>query len=215
MNFLLVDDHHLFLEGMRHMLERMDNEVHIDTTDSVQGALTKLQTGSHYDLILLDLSLPEVDGFSLLKSLQTHSIVIPVIAVSSASDVSQIRKCLQYGASGFINKIATSDEMMQAIQTVLSGNIALPENLGSNLDIALRPRKKNKVTQLNNERDIGARQIEVLELMNDGLSNKKIAETLDISEATVKYHVQILFKHFNVKNRISCLLKASEHNLLS
>lgn len=212
--FLLVDDHRLFLEGMRYMLERLEGEVEVDTADSVAGALHLFESGKQYDLLLLDLSLPELDGFSLIKSLDQRSIILPIVIVSSTSEIADIRLGLQMGASGFIHKNASSDEMLSAVKRVLAGELVLPDTLSSQLQVALRNDDQQFLTP-EPEQGIGSRQLEVLKLIDEGMSNKQIAKILAISEATVKYHIGILFKHLGAKNRTSCLLKAREKNYLS
>ena len=105
--------------------------------------------------------------------------------------------------------------MLDGIQKVLSGEIVLPQNLGSHLDLALRPDSDELALVPADNRDIGKRQIEVLQLIDQGMSNKQIGKVLAISEATVKYHIGILFKHLGVRNRTSCLIKAREKNILA
>lgn len=212
---LLVDDHRLFLEGMQHMLGRLGEGVHIETTDTVAGALNKFDDNVKYDLLLLDISLPEMSGFCLMQSLSQRGIILPIVIVSSASDLVDIRRCFELGASGFIQKNASSAEMLSSIQRVLAGEVVLPENLSSQLELALRPDKSEPMLMPGINQEIGSRQIDVLKLIDQGMSNKQIAKVLAISEATVKYHIGILFKQLGARNRTSCLVKAREKNLLN
>jgi DNA-binding NarL/FixJ family response regulator len=212
--FLIVDDHRLFLEGMQHLLAKLGKDISIDTTDTVAGALHRFDQDIHYDLLLLDISLPEMGGLVLIQSLNQRGIILPIIIVSSSSDIGEIRQCLTLGASGFIHKNASSSEMLEAIKRVLAGEIALPDSLSSQLDLAIRPDNNQHVMVPAEHKEIGQRQIEVLKLIDEGLSNKQIAKVLAISEATVKYHVSVLFKQLDARNRTSCLIKAREHKLL-
>ncbi len=213
--FLVVDDHNLFLEGMCFMLNELEGHVQVDTASSVERAITLLEQKDDYDLLLADISLPEMDGFSLLQSLNQRAIVLPIMMVSSTSDIGDIRRCLELGASGFIHKNAAISEMLDAVIRVLAGNIVLPENISSQLDMLLRPNTKELIIVPVEHKEIGERQIEVLNLMDSGMSNKQIAKVLAISEATVKYHIGILFKQLGAKNRTSCLLKAREKRILN
>ena len=212
--FLVVDDHRLFLEGMQHMLQKLGEDVRIETADTVAGALNKFDNHHQYDLLLLDISLPEMSGLNLIQSLNQRGIILPIIIVSSSSDVAEIRRCLELGASGFIHKNASSAEMLNAVKQVLAGEIVLPESLSSQLDLALRPDSSERILVPGEQQEIGERQIEVLKLIDEGMSNKQIAKVLAISEATVKYHVGILFKQLGARNRTSCLIKARERNFL-
>ncbi len=207
--FLLVDDHRLFLEGMQYMLEKIDAEIRVDTADSVVGALHLFDSGKHYDLLLLDLALPNMDGFSLIQSLHKRGIIVPIVIVSSTSDVADIQRGLQMGVSGFIHKNASSDEMQSAIRRVLLGELVLPESMSTSLKAAVL---SDQTTTLIPESDqaIGPRQIEVLKLIENGMSNKQIARVLAISEATVKYHIGVIFRQLNANSRTACLAKARE-----
>lgn len=213
--FLVVDDHRLFLEGMRHLLSALGDDVCVDLTNSVESALAKIDQGQRYDLLLADISLPEMDGYTFIQSLNERGVVLPIVVVSSSSDIADIRRCLKLGASGYIHKNASSHEMLSAVKQVLAGEIALPEELYSQLDIVERQNTSDQVLMPTDNPEIGDRQLEVLKLMNEGLSNKQIAVVLAISEATVKYHIGILFKHLGVKNRTSCLHKAREQKLIT
>ncbi len=212
---LLVDDHRLFLEGMQHLLMRLGEDVNVETTDTVGGALNKFVEGERYDLLLLDISLPEMSGFSLMQSLSQRGIILPMVIVSSTSDLVDIRRCFELGASGFIQKNASSTEMLSSVRRVLAGEVVLPENLSSQLELALRPDKDEPMLMPSVNQEIGSRQIEVLKLIDQGMSNKQIAKILAISEATVKYHIGVLFKQLGVRNRTSCLVKAREKNILN
>jgi len=212
--FLVVDDHRLFLDGMQHMLESLGDDIIVETTDTVAGALNKFEGADSFDLLLLDLSMPEMSGFTLIQSLNQRGIILPIIIVSSTSDVSDIRRSLEVGASGFIHKNASGSDMLSAVRRVLAGEIVLPENLGSQLDLALRPDNNEHILLPSENREIGERQLEVLQLIDQGMSNKQIAKVLAISEATVKYHIGILFKQLGVRNRTSCLIEARKNNYL-
>jgi len=211
--FLVVDDHRLFLEGMRHLLQKLGDEIELDLSVSVASALLRFDQGHQYDLLLLDLELPEMDGFMLIESLHQRNIIVPMIVISSTTDISVIRRCMALGVSGFINKNAFADDMIFAIKRVLAGEISLPQNYLDELDtVALVDKQKALAPAA--IQPVGVRQREVLSLINRGMSNKQIANVLSISEATVKYHIGILFKHLEVRNRTACLAKARQQGML-
>lgn len=211
--FLVVDDHRLFLEGMRHLLQNIADGITVDLSATVADALQRIDQGINYDLMLLDLQLPEMDGFTLLKSLKARSVLIPTIIVSSSTDASVIRECLAAGASGFINKNASAEEMAKAIKQVLAGEVALPEAYLSQLELITRDGTKQTLVPPEQPM-IGERQLEVLKLIDKGLSNNQIATVMSISKATVKYHISILFRSLEARNRTTCLARAREQGLL-
>lgn len=211
--FLVVDDHRLFLEGMRHLLQKVGSDISIDLSTSVRDALIKIDRGERYDLLLIDIALPDMDGFALIESLTQRNIIVPIIVVSSTTDTSIVRRCLALGASGFINKNASSDEMVSSIKRVLAGELALPANYLDQLEVLHTGDQQQLIAPVDKQ-SVGQRQYEVLNLIDRGMSNKQIANVLSISEATVKYHIGILFKHLEVKNRTACLAKAREQGLI-
>lgn len=211
---MLVDDHRLFLDGMRHILRQL-GKVDLLAFDSVSAALREIDRDTHFDLLILDLSLPEMGGLTMMQSLEQRGVIIPTVIVSSASDVTTIRRALEMGASGYIHKNASSQDMIQALQRVLQGEVVLPESLSSQLEWVVQSHGAKKTTFVPEQTAISERQIEVLNLVDQGLSNKQIAKVLAISEATVKYHVGLIFKNLGAKNRTSCLLIARQQGLLN
>lgn len=212
--FLVVDDHRLFLEGMRHLLGQLDGDIELDLAVSVAHALQHLDGGKKYDLLLLDIELPGMNGFKLIQSLRKRNIVLPIIVVSSTTEISTVRRCMELGALGFIHKNTSSSEMVAAIEKVLAGEISLPEPFASELALVEQANEKSVLAPAKLQ-EVGERQFEVLQLIDQGLSNKQISSVLAISEATVKYHIGILFKHFCVRNRTACLAKARDSGLLA
>lgn len=209
---LIIDDHRLFMEGMRHLLQKLGN-VEVDMTDNVRAALRKFDNNERYDLVLLDISIPGIDGFALLKSLSKRDIIAPVIMVSASFDIGDIRKSIELGALGFIHKNSTGSDMLKSIKKALDGETVIPPEFHDQL--ALIGERKNSKRQLVPEgQKLGERQLEVLKLMADGLSNREIATVLAITEATVKYHITIIFKELNVKSRTACLKAARLQSLV-
>lgn len=202
---LIVDDHRLFLEGIRHLLQDLDGNYELEMVNNVESAIKKIDQGDRFKLIILDLSLPGIDGFSFLQSLSERHIFTPSVVLSSSSNISDIKRAIQLGALGFISKTANSVEMLAAIQHVLNGRIYLPDEVWPQFDDY--PTSKNTKIDSDNESAVGERQLEVLKLIADGLSNKEISAVLNIGESTVKYHISILFKHFAVSSRTALIKK--------
>ncbi len=212
---LLVDDHRLFLEGLRHLLLDIDGGAELDMAYDVGAAIHKIDQNERFQLIIADLNMPTMDGFSFLIALNQRNIVIPTVIISSTCELSDITRAIELGALGFVHKNASSTEMLMAINHVLSGKIYLPDDvwpLLKNYPHVKRPKQDGLVETKDNE--VGSRQLEVLDLIISGLSNSQIASVLDISESTVKYHVSILFKHFGVVSR-TALIKCATSNSVS
>jgi len=216
---LVVDDHRLFLEGLRHLLLNLDEQLEIDMVGDVRSAIEHLDAGISYRLCIVDLSLPGLDGFAFLNAVSERKILTPCMVLSSSVKLSDIKRATDLGALGFVRKDVSSEEMLAAVHRVLRGEIVLPDEIWPLLDSY--PQAQNKVAnQAEAEPNesaavgIGERQLKVLALVAEGLSNKDIAAVLEIKEATVKYHVGILFKSLNVSSRTALIKRAAEQGLV-
>lgn len=212
---LIVDDHRLFLEGMRYLLRAVGDDVEVIESESVQDAVDRIDRGERFALALVDLAMPGLDGFAFLRSLRERRTSCPVMVVSASADTETIRRALQGGALGFVPKYASSEEMLAGVRTVLEGGIFLPDELWPR--ITDKPLGGRAVTAESTCGDspVGERQMEVLELIAQGLGNRQIATILRISEATVKYHVGVLFRAFGVNSRTACVREAQRRQLIA
>jgi DNA-binding NarL/FixJ family response regulator len=212
MQILVIDDHQLFNDGLKQLLKRLSVPAEIQQTDRAKDALERLIEGKRYDLILLDISMPDMDGISFLTALKQHGIIVPVAVISATEDINKIQNVLTMGAFGFISKSSDSDEMLHAIETMLEGNIYTPDWVTAD-----RIEATGKDTTLNKAKLLGItrRQYEVLKLMSHGNSNKQISEILKLTEATVKTHVSTLFQIFAASNRTECLNMAQRRGIIS
>jgi DNA-binding NarL/FixJ family response regulator len=214
-NILLVDDHRLFVEGMRYLLAMLGDDIQVQECYNAHSAITRLDRGERYALAVVDLSMPGVDGFSFLRSIRERRISCPVVIISSSTDPADIRTSLSEGALGFIPKSASKEEMLCGLRSALRGEVYLPDHLAKM--IASVPKSAAQASRPSSESDvdgINQRQVEVLQLMVDGKSNKEIASVLDVSESTVKYHIGILFRVLGVRNRTACINTAQQRRLI-
>jgi len=210
MNILLADDHPLFLDGMRHILSRLDETVQVHCTEAGEAALRQLRGEIEFDLLLLDLGLPDTDGLGLLHILRKEAIMVPVIVVSASENLHQIRAALAAGALGFIPKSHHADKMLGAIRQVLDeGEIYLPDSIRERID-QLSPSE-----EIPSGQSITARQHQVLTLLAQGLANKEIAQRLNLTEHTIKAHLGALFQVLRVSNRTECAQKAQRLGLFT
>ena len=216
MNILLVEDHRLVADAMKIMLTEIEPGVNITACYSTQHALSTIDSGADLDLILSDLFMPGIDGMGLLTGLRNRGVNIPVVIISGAEDDKYIRSAIKKGASGYIKKTLPGAEMMAGLRQVLSGGRFFPERFLTNesRQSSQRPSEQRAISNGANIPTPGEKQLQVLNLMAEGNSNKQISQIIGISEATVKYHTSQLFKLLSVKNRTSCVREAQNCGLL-
>jgi len=210
MKFLVVDDHELIREAMRGALKQLDsNAAILEAADSRQ-AMQLIEENNDLDLILLDLNLPDRDGFSLLVELRKSYPSVVVVVMSAQQDHDSVVKALNLGALGFIPKSATRKVILGALQLVMSGGTYIPPQALPSEQPPLTPTpaptsqaKPETGGDKVSPADLGltGRQIDVLALIMQGKSNKAICRVLDLSEPTVKSHVSAILRALNVSNR--------------
>lgn len=192
---LLADDHPLFRDGMHYLLRQLDGVTVLLEAGDIVTALALLREHADLDLILLDLNMPGMEGFSGYEALEREVPEIPIVIVSASESPLDIQHALEAGAAGYIPKSFTTETMVNALQLVLEGRTYRP------------PLNDPELALLNR---LSGRQATVLRLICDGLDNKRIAERLFISENTVKHHVTTIFKILGVNSRTQAVLKARE-----
>ena len=211
MKILIIDDHVLIREALRGVLRELKGEtaVFIEAPDS-RRAMQQLEQNRDVELILLDLVLPDRDGFELLGELAVRYPTVPVVVLSAYHDRDRVTKALDLGAVGFIPKSAQREVMFSAFNLIFAGSIYVPpEILGRHQPAA---GVGQAVLAPANRRVLGAdlglteRQIEVLALMMQGKSNKAICRALDLAEPTVKIHVSAILKALKVANRTEAVI---------
>jgi DNA-binding NarL/FixJ family response regulator len=168
-------------------------------------AIALLERGADVDLVLLDLSMPGVRGFSGLMYLRAQYPAVPVVIVSANEDASVIRRCMEFGASGFIPKTLGIEDMRTAIGTVLAGGVWTPPDidLKSGTDVATAELVSRLAT-------LTPQQVRVLMMLSEGMLNKQIAFELNLSEATVKAHVSAILQKLNVESRTQAVIAAAK-----
>jgi DNA-binding NarL/FixJ family response regulator len=201
---LIVDDHPLFRDALRHALAGGGTDLEIAEAGSLDSLIAHLRDHEACDLVLLDLRMPGVEGFSGLIYLRTEYPNIPVVVVSANEDAGIVRKSLDLGASGFIPKSSNPAAIVAAVETVLKGGVwpSPAAGLSGPSDPMTAGIAKRVAT-------LTAQQIRVLMMLRNGLLNKQIAHELDISEATVKAHVSAILQKLEVASRTQAVIAAN------
>ncbi len=199
--FIIADDHPLFRDALKQILARDMPDVELaeaGTLDEVIAAVEEKDT----DLILLDLKMPGVQGFSGLIYLRTQFPDIPVVVVSASEERTIIRRVISFGASGFIPKSASAEQMQAALRAVLAGEVAVPEDVSLEEDEETGDMARRLST-------LTPQQMRVLMMLREGLLNKQIAYELGVSEATIKAHVSAILQKLGVESRTQAVIAAS------
>jgi DNA-binding NarL/FixJ family response regulator len=210
MKFLVIDDHVLIREALRGVLRELKGEatVIIEAADARQ-AIRELEQNGTVDLILLDLGLPDRDGFEMLGELGVRYPTIPVVVLSAHRDRTTVTRALDAGALGFIPKSSHRDVMLSAFNLVFAGGIYVPPEVLGLREPAMGPKQTPpRPAKPASELGLTDRQMEVLKLMMRGKSNKAISRALDVAEPTVKTHVSAIFKALRVTSRTEAVIAA-------
>jgi DNA-binding NarL/FixJ family response regulator len=207
MEILVVDDHAMFLDGLRFILQGMSPDLRVHSESGLTGARRHLDRVERYDLVLLDMDLGEDDGLVLLRELITRGTLTPVVMVSATDDAGRIQSALDAGAFGFIPKAYGGDRLLHALQQGLEGVPYVAQETRMALQQLRRHREQVLET-------LTRKQIKVLGLLCAGLSNKDIAERMFLTENTVKSHLLTIFQKLGVRNRTECVLKAQQQRLV-
>ena len=203
--FLIADDHPLFRDALRQALESQMNEVKFVMAGNFDEVGKMISENRDADLLLLDLKMPGVSGFVGLMRLRSEYPALPIIMVSASDDTSTIKKTLDLGAMGFIPKSSSNEQICEAINCVLAGDIWLPSNV--NIDDEAVDEISDILKQV---ATLTPQQHRVLGMIGDGLLNKQIAYQLSVSEATIKAHVSAVLLKLNVDSRTQAVIQLAK-----
>ena len=212
MKILLADDHTLFREAMLHPLRQLDANAEIFQAGTATQALAIAQEKSDLDLVLLDLSMPGMDGLTAVMTFRDRFPDLPLVVLSANEEHDDIQAVLEAGAMGFVPKSSSTQVMLGALRLVLSGGPYIPPMLLQRAQYAIEPPAKapRTIPTADGMDDLTPRQFEVLEALAEGLSNKLIGRKLDLSEGTVKVHLAAIFRALDAKNRTDVVIKAQD-----
>ena len=200
---LVADDHPIFLDGLVTLLELTLPSTSIYSASTIQQVQTRLRKKESVNLLLLDRVMPGMDRMKRVPELLAQYPNLTICVISASESSQHIREALDNGAAGYIPKIYDPQKVLFAINKILSGGLFIPEEAWT-----LSPKNANKNATLS------PRQIEVIQIISQGKSNKDIARVLNITEGTVKQHVCNIFKLLKVKNRTLAVQRARDLGLL-
>lgn len=205
--FVIVDDHPLFRGALKAALMLQTGDADIIEVSDLESAKRHILDAADVDLLLLDLALGGVGGLTGLIALRSLHPSVPIAIVSATDDAVTIRTALALGASGFISKSSTLDEIADAIGRILDGEIWSPltGQGGGQLDQEL-------FELVGRLRRLTPQQGRVLGMMADGMLNKQIAHELNVSEATIKAHVSAVLYKLGVESRTQAVICLSRFN---
>jgi DNA-binding NarL/FixJ family response regulator len=204
-SFVIADDHPLFRGALREAVSGLFERAAIAEAGSFDEVAKLLDREGEVDLILLDLTMPGVRGFSGLMYLRAQYPSVPVVVVSANDDPAAIRRCMEFGASGFIPKTLGVEAMRAAIARVLEGGVWSPP------DVDLKSGSDAATTELVQRlATLTPQQVRVLMMLSEGLLNKQIAYELSVSEATVKAHVSAILQKLGVESRTQAVIAAAK-----
>lgn len=210
MQILLVDDHDLFREGLKFLIPALDDSVQFFEANSFHSAQEQF-SNREFDLILLDYYMPGVVGMDALKFLREMFETAMLVVVSGEEDAKVVRGAIENGASGYIPKTSSRDELEKALGVVLGGGTYLPaSSQEENMPSDFTSNRSNSDFYSEFGTQLSRRQYEVLMKVIQGKANKVIARELDISDQTVKTHLSHAFRVLGVKNRTEAVYKAAK-----
>ena len=202
---VIADDHPLFRGAMREAVSGLLARVEIAEAGSFDEVVKLLDRTGETDLILLDLAMPGVRGFSGLMYLRAQYPSVPVVVVSANDDPSVIRRCMDFGASGFIPKTLAIEDMRGAVMRVLKGEVWTPPDV--DLERGMDEETAGLLARL---ASLTPQQVRVLMMLSEGMLNKQIAYELSVSEATIKAHVSAILTKLGVESRTQAVIAAAK-----
>ncbi|HEY3657552.1 MAG TPA: response regulator transcription factor [Steroidobacteraceae bacterium] len=215
MKILVVDDHVLIRDALRSVLKDVKQDAIILEASDSRQAMALVSEHADLGLILLDLNLPDRDGFSVLADLREAYPAISVVVLSGQQDRNSVLKALDLGALGYIPKSGQREVMVSALQLVFAGGVYIPPEIlmraePSAPQAGAQPPAGGRPLPRPSDLGLTERQLDVLVLMMQGKSNKAICRVLDLAEPTVKNHVTAILKALKVSNRTEAVIAVRE-----
>jgi len=214
MKVLLVDDHWVTRAALKPLLTQIDKKARFLEADSFDSALKQVESAAGLKLVLLDLVLPGLESLDGIGRLMEKAPDVPVVVFSMVENRHEVLRTVEQGVAGFIPKTATGDEIVKALELVLSGELYLPRMLLK--DTARQPSESTSFIPIDGAprqaiANLTGRQRQVLSYLAQGMTNTKIATELGLSENTVRIHISAILRTLDLDNRTQAALLAAEY----
>ena len=204
MKILLADDQDLVRDSLVTLITAYSPGAEVTGVPSLDAALGMLRRGTRYDIAILDLQMPGMNGLEGLGKVIASWPDLPVVLMSGAARDSDVENAIGMGAKGYLPKTMAGKVLVRAIELILAGEVYLPSTALRQVPGTVQTEKPSELTE---------REYQVLQQLKEGLANKEIAQRLDINVATVKLHLRSLSKKLDVRNRTELVLKAIQRGL--
>lgn len=206
---IIADDHMMIREGLKQLLELDGTMKVIAEANDGKECLNLLNKKIHPDILLLDINMPKKNGIEVLEYIKQNKIPVKVLILTVHNEVEYLLKAVDIGIDGYLLKDSSYDELKEAIDVIISGNTYIQPSLLPALnesmeDYALDKEKIEWLTK---------RELDVLRLISEGCSNKKISDELTISERTVKNHISHIFRKIDVEDRTQAAVFAIRNKI--
>ncbi len=214
MRVLLIDDHALVRKGIEELLQSRGIQVAASVSSGEEGVRRARELSA--DIILLDVKMPGMGGIETLKKLRESGVATPVVMLTMSREDADLSAALRGGAQGYLLKDIEPEELMPALEAALRGdNVVAQEMVGTLARIVRSDTGAKRETQRLAApfAELTPRELEILECVADGSSNKLIARALDITEGTVKLHVKAILRKLGMRSRVEAAVTAVEHGL--
>ena len=214
MKFLLVDDHWVSRAALKPLLTQIDKKARFLEADNFDDALKLAEGSSSLGLVLLDLVLPGLESLDGISRLMEKAPEVPVVIFSMVENRHEVLRTVEQGVAGFIPKTASGDEIVKALEVVLSGELYLPRMLLK--ETARQPAESTSFIPIDGAprqaiANLTGRQRQVLSYLAQGMTNTKIATELGLSENTVRIHISAILRTLDLDNRTQAALLAAEY----
>lgn len=221
MKILIADDHELYLQGLELILRKEFPKAEIILSNSYTEILNILGKEKNFDLIITDLAMPGDNWLNAIEKIHNYCPETPIAVISAVFDKEILQKTFDIGVSGYIAKSSSNSLILSAINLILSGGMYIPPELMQTNISSSSAQIKELIKDLENtpiksesSRNLTPRQLEILQCLYAGLSNKQIANKLNISEGTIKIHITLLMRTLDVANRMQAVRKAVKLGIL-
>ncbi len=212
---LIIDDHSLFRGGIKQVLQRQDGfEVVDEADDGLEGVKRAIQLKP--DVVLLDLHMPGTGGLEALRLLKEDIPETQVVMLTISEETEDLLEALRAGASGYLLKNIDTEFLLESIQNAARGESVLSPKITRKLiDFLRMPHEADVAVADVSPGKLSPREREVIIMLARGSSNKEIARVLNLSESTIKIHVQGILRKLNLAKRVQAAVYAMEHGLIT